>query len=195
MAVMVLGGLWHGANWTFVLWGAMHGVYLWINHLWRDLGGPAMPKLAGRALTLAAVVFAWVPFRAPDLSTAISVWSGMIGLNGMLVSPDFAVSEALARHWPGYFHVRTVFSPYVFLHGRLAVMTIPAALLIALGMPNIYQMLARYRPALYSPPPSLRPRIAVRWRPSWPLAVGLGALAALVVVTAGASQSYLYWQF
>ena len=88
LATMFLGGLWHGAGWTFVLWGALHGVYLVVNHLWRV--GEAAPRTAPgethtawpagrRELTFLAVVVAWVPFRAATLAQAggcSPAWSG-----------------------------------------------------------------------------------------------------------------------
>ena len=62
MATMLLGGLWHGAAWNFVLWGGLHAMYLLVHRRfpWQ------LPALAGRTLTLFAVVIAWVPFRATD---------------------------------------------------------------------------------------------------------------------------------
>jgi len=80
---MVIGGLWHGAAWTFVVWGALHGVYLCINHAWSNYGLRLPPRfarvadVAGTALTFLAVVVAWVFFRAPDMATALSVLSKM----------------------------------------------------------------------------------------------------------------------
>ncbi|MCC7282243.1 MAG: MBOAT family protein, partial [Acetobacteraceae bacterium] len=63
MVVMVLGGLWHGAGWTFVIWGALHGVALVLAHLWRARMGDRMPALAGWLLTMLVVVVGWVFFR------------------------------------------------------------------------------------------------------------------------------------
>jgi len=83
MITMLLGGLWHGAAWTFVAWGALHGVYLCINHAWSNYGPEAPPRfarladIAGLILTFLAVVIAWVFFRAPDMATALSVLSKM----------------------------------------------------------------------------------------------------------------------
>ncbi|MBR1133279.1 MBOAT family O-acyltransferase [Bradyrhizobium iriomotense] len=83
--VMLLGGLWHGAGWTYVLWGALHGSYLIINHLWRSISdsAPRVFRLAVSVLswplTFIAVVVAWVFFRAPDFSTALNVLQGMAG--------------------------------------------------------------------------------------------------------------------
>ncbi len=86
LVTMLLGGLWHGAGWTFLVWGGLHGTYLVIEGAWRALREklrvPALPGLAARAFTLAAVVFAWVPFRAPNLQSTASIWRGMVGLGG-----------------------------------------------------------------------------------------------------------------
>src|SRR4051795_12566430 len=79
MITMLLGGLWHGAAWTFVVWGALHGAYLCINHAWNRFGPDVTPRLrpiatsAGAVLTFLAVVVAWVFFRANDIESAIYV--------------------------------------------------------------------------------------------------------------------------
>jgi len=73
----VLGGLWHGATWMFVIWGAMHGCALVIHRMWRALGRPLPPVLAWIA-TFAFVNFAWVFFRAKTLDDALRVLRGMI---------------------------------------------------------------------------------------------------------------------
>jgi alginate O-acetyltransferase complex protein AlgI len=83
MITMLLGGLWHGASWTFVIWGALHGAYLCVNHAWNNYGpaiGPRYERAASFAafmLTFLAVVVAWVFFRADSLASAISVLSKM----------------------------------------------------------------------------------------------------------------------
>jgi alginate O-acetyltransferase complex protein AlgI len=78
---MLLGGLWHGANWTFVIWGALHGGFLAVNHVWRKRGA-VLPTLVCWALTFLMVVAAWVFFRAATFSRAAGILSGMAGLNG-----------------------------------------------------------------------------------------------------------------
>jgi D-alanyl-lipoteichoic acid acyltransferase DltB (MBOAT superfamily) len=83
MITMVLGGLWHGAAWTFVAWGALHGVYLCINHAWSNYGPSVAPRFAPFAnaaafiLTFLSVVVAWVFFRADGMASALSVLSRM----------------------------------------------------------------------------------------------------------------------
>lgn len=78
MITMLLGGLWHGASWTFVLWGGLHGLFLVAQRLWRRLR-PAARRPAWWAwpLTLVAVLIAWVPFRAVTLEGTILLWSAM----------------------------------------------------------------------------------------------------------------------
>jgi len=83
---MLLGGLWHGANWTFVVWGGLHGVGLAVNHLWSGTG-LRLPKPLAWALTMLFVMLAWVLFRAASFSGALSVLRGMAGLQGLAMPP------------------------------------------------------------------------------------------------------------
>jgi D-alanyl-lipoteichoic acid acyltransferase DltB (MBOAT superfamily) len=94
MITMLLGGLWHGASWTFVIWGGLHGVYLAINHAWRFLRerltarstreAPAALVIGGRALatalTLAGVAVAWVFFRAHSGTEALRILGGLFSV-------------------------------------------------------------------------------------------------------------------
>lgn len=74
---MFLGGLWHGAAWTFIAWGCLHGAAIVIAHSAKRLG-VSLPTLVGWLLTFLFVVFAFVLFRAPDFQTALTIWSGMV---------------------------------------------------------------------------------------------------------------------
>ena len=80
---MLLGGFWHGAAWTFLVWGALHGLGLLVNHAWRTTGAK-LPAIAGWAVTATFVVFAWVPFRAPDLTTTVTLWKSMVSVHGFV---------------------------------------------------------------------------------------------------------------
>jgi alginate O-acetyltransferase complex protein AlgI len=87
MMTMLLGGLWHGASWTFVVWGGLHGAYLLVNHAWRAAAA-ALPRpgrfvsglgtFLGSALTFLAVVFAWVFFRSATFDGAARLLQGMV---------------------------------------------------------------------------------------------------------------------
>lgn len=82
LATMLLAGLWHGAAWNFVLWGLLHGLFLAVHAGWRRLFRP-LPASLGQILTLAAVILAWVPFRAGSFDATMAMLRGLAGLNGI----------------------------------------------------------------------------------------------------------------
>jgi D-alanyl-lipoteichoic acid acyltransferase DltB (MBOAT superfamily) len=82
---MLLGGLWHGAAWTFVAWGGLHGLALAVNHAWRKTG-IALPSALGWVLTMVFVFSAWVLFRAQSFGVALDMLATMAGLNGWELS-------------------------------------------------------------------------------------------------------------
>lgn len=114
MTTMLLGGLWHGANWTFVVWGGLHGVYLaverWFKQVkirWRPLSGVAS-KLVLALLTYGLVNITWVFFRAKTVSGAIAMLGAMAGrhANSTAVLPTEKILEVviciaalLFAHW------------------------------------------------------------------------------------------------
>jgi len=100
MTTMLLGGLWHGAAWNFVLWGGLHGLYLVLHARfpWR------LPAVATRTLTLLAVIVAWVPFRASGLDATMAMLRGMAGYNGIalpqMIVHAFPPLAAIAKPVP-----------------------------------------------------------------------------------------------
>ena len=201
MATMLLGRLWHGAGWTFVLWGGLHGLYLSINHGWRALRArlvgrhPAgrVERLAGAALTFLAVVVGWVYFRASDAQSATSIVVAMAGGNGIEVPRnwDFAwylhaglrrlgIDNVIAAPVSGF--DRSGDSPY----------WICALLLIAWTMPNTQQLLERFRPALEHP---LDPGTGLKWRPGLAWSVIFGGLGAAAMLGMSRVSEFLYFQF
>ena len=93
--VMVLGGLWHGANGTFLAWGIWHGAWLALE---RRTGWANRTDLIGLFQTLIIVLIGWVAFRAEDMTQAMDVYAGMIGLHGLAIPLDLALqisSESL----------------------------------------------------------------------------------------------------
>jgi alginate O-acetyltransferase complex protein AlgI len=90
--VMLLGGLWHGANWTFVVWGAFHGSLLAFER-WRGKTSAysVLPHAARVGVTFVLVLFSWVLFRAPTLGQAIAYFGAMFG-----ASPSGSPSALLA---------------------------------------------------------------------------------------------------
>lgn len=97
MVVMLLGGLWHGANWTFVIWGGWHGGILAIERfLSRPLRWKAIPFFLAIPRTILLVIIGWVTFRAPSIGEATAFYGAMIGLN------SWVLSEAITWQLQGY---------------------------------------------------------------------------------------------
>jgi len=99
LVTMLLGGLWHGAGWTYVIWGALHGFYLLVNHAWHALLSERgrdprrqrskLYRLSSLLLTFLAVSVAWVFFRSDNVASALVILKGMIGLNGIVLPSQF----------------------------------------------------------------------------------------------------------
>ncbi|MCC6598991.1 MAG: MBOAT family protein [Alphaproteobacteria bacterium] len=122
MLTMLIGGLWHGAGWTFILWGGLHGLFLCLNYLWRWTG-LAMPRGVSWLITFIAVVFAWALFRAQSLESAFSLWHSMLspslaGTGGQIV-PGFAIAGA------GLFIALFMPNVHQWLRGRGCLRQIP----------------------------------------------------------------------
>ncbi len=103
---MLLGGLWHGAGWTFVMWGALHGLGLAVLVLWRR-AGLRMPTVAAALLTFFFVVLTWVVFRATSFDAANFMYQGMFAPQSIvhrftspLTWPLIALAAAIATIGP-----------------------------------------------------------------------------------------------
>ena len=89
MLTFLIGGLWHGAAWTFVFWGLLHGVALVMQRLWMKTGFH-LNKIFAWLLTFNFVNIAWIFFRAKNWDDALKVLKGMVGINGIFISPSLA---------------------------------------------------------------------------------------------------------
>ena len=99
LMTMVIGGLWHGANWTFIVWGFWHGGLLAAHRAYRASGRGPMPYAAGLTLTMLAAVLGWVVFRAHDVGNAMTMYRGMAGLNGFALSDGMAWQVTADQWW------------------------------------------------------------------------------------------------
>jgi D-alanyl-lipoteichoic acid acyltransferase DltB (MBOAT superfamily) len=98
----LLSGIWHGANWTFIVWGAIHGIFLAATALWhrgRSAAKSAGPGLASRLIgwpvTFAVVLFAWIFFRAGDVTAAFGIIGKIFTQPGPLFPGDGVPNQAL----------------------------------------------------------------------------------------------------
>lgn len=95
-ASMLIIGLWHGAGWTFVFWGGLHGVFLMINHQWRRLH-ISFPRFINVALTFLCVVICWVFFRAGSFTDAVSILSRMSDFSNIVLP-----AGGICEHYFGF---------------------------------------------------------------------------------------------
>ena len=137
----LIGGLWHGAGWTFVFWGFLHGMGLVVNRLWRKTG-LALNRTLAWFLTFNFVNIAWVFFRARSFSDALSVLAGMAGLNGL-------VPAGFISSWAG------ASGRWLAEAGKFVPSDLPAAITIlllcmalVLLTPNSIELKDRFKPGL-----------------------------------------------
>ncbi len=116
---MLLGGLWHGANWTFVLWGAWHGVILAIERYWLQRFGPSRwPDWLRVARTMLLVMMGWVMFRALDIESAGRMFAGMLGFQGWAISAPMSWHITSDRLLVGALGLGLVYAmPWLKRHG------------------------------------------------------------------------------
>jgi D-alanyl-lipoteichoic acid acyltransferase DltB (MBOAT superfamily) len=196
LVTMLLGGLWHGAAWTFVLWGLLHGAMLVLHRLWRR--NAAMPRLApwlARGLTLLCVMLAWVPFRAPDLQTALSVYRGLAGLNGVLLPSSLVQS----LDWlPGLGALLTA-GPIDVDQPLLISLWLLALLAVVSFLPNTHQGLGFASPGLPSegyPATALAPTPRfLQWRPNWLYGLSFAGGLFICVIKLNDVSPFIYFQF
>ncbi len=177
MATMLLGGLWHGAGWTFVIWGGLHGLYLTVNHFWREHSSVRIPSFIGWPMTFISVVFAWVFFRAESAAQAVAILKGMAGMNGFVVPAEYV---------PGW--LASVLSSlgvsvldYIPLWAfeRREILNIALALIVCAAAPNAYEITSR---------------INFTKRP-WFTAAIVSVLALTAALSLYQVSEFLYFQF
>jgi D-alanyl-lipoteichoic acid acyltransferase DltB (MBOAT superfamily) len=199
MATMLLGGLWHGANWTFVIWGGLHGVYLLANHAWRELRSRlgwnrsfgAVGKAAAVLLTFLATVVAWVFFRADSLGDALAIVQAMAGANGVALPYRWLEKLGVAGTWLAQQGVR--FENTATFGGGAQLNWIIVCTLIVWCAPNTQEILRAFRPALGVEPGGLTRWWS--WRPAWPWLAFTAVAATCSVLSLTAVSEFIYFQF
>lgn len=195
LVTMLLGGLWHGASWTFVAWGGLHGVFLVVNQMWRARRArrgapPAAGRLAAAlsvALTFALVVVAWVIFRSPDFATARIMLEGMAGLNGVSLPKTLqpwlgALADGGGIRFEGGFGGVPALAERGL--GGLGAM-LAGGLAIVWMLPNSQQVVGLV--------PGARP--AWTWRPTRAVAIAMGIVLGVSILHFARVSPFLYYQF
>ena len=174
MITMVLGGLWHGAGWTFVMWGTLHGAYLMVNHGWRAWRGSRPAPVANRpwlasmwsrfwptALTFLSVVLAWVFFRAETFAGAMVILKSMVGMGDGILGGD--------------------------LYSRREAALVLVLAVIAFRFPSVIEW------ADGSPLQGWWRRLS--WRPHWAWALLVMSAGMLAILDMARISEFLYYNF
>ena len=195
---MVLGGLWHGANWTFMFWGALHGFYLVCNHGWRYLctqaerRGLVLPSVpfVGPALTFLAVVVGWVFFRANSFETAIILLKGMAGQSGISLPNGIIASSVWLSDAVAWLNIATHDGggrEFLSLWSWIIVASVTAFF-----APTSAEFLRRYRPLNQASPVQTG---RLLWRPTVANATLTALLLLLSFLSLTQVSEFLYFQF
>jgi D-alanyl-lipoteichoic acid acyltransferase DltB (MBOAT superfamily) len=200
MLVMLIGGLWHGASWTFVVWGGLHGAYLAINHLWRwweKHGGPYIGTILGRVLTILAVMVAWVFFRANTFEGAWRMLRGMFALDGIAVPFHWQPILGPLVDKLNAFGLSFHFAPVPAYSGGTQIFWVLAGFAAMWFLPNTQQIMRKWDPAFEKVEAPAGPSRWLSWSPN----VVTGAicasivLAVVFVVLQGHAGEFIYFQF
>lgn len=204
MITMLLGGLWHGAGWTFVIWGGLHGLYIAVNHAWhtlrRSLGqdlsrSSRWGRVVAQTVTFFAVVVAWVFFRANSIDTALGVFRGMAGLNGIILPKEWLSYAGAFGRWLSEIGISFDVMP-AFKEALQEPILIIALTVIAWFFPNTQQVMQKFKPAIdtYRGVAS-GVRSWLQWDPGWGWAVVSALLMTISIVMIDEVSEFLYFQF
>jgi alginate O-acetyltransferase complex protein AlgI len=189
---MALGGIWHGASWTFLFWGMLHGFYLVVNHFWRGvlstMLGINLPSVFAWFLTMIAVIIGWVFFRAETLSGALLMLESMFLPSQILLPPSVFKLASLSR----FFVASDGWSGSV--GGIQAIGFVALISLMVIVMPNIQQLFRKYKPFL-DEKPEWSNASKLTWSTSWLWATVTALLLAFSLVKLGTDSSFLYFNF
>jgi len=179
LLTMLISGIWHGAGYTFIIWGLLHGLFLIINHAWRQLGPnrrrdkssyERVMQPVGFVITFLCVAASMVIFRSATLTSSAHLLQGMSGLHG------------IGMKGSGF---------------KMVVPWIVVAAFFAFICPNSLQILSKFEPALGW---KLKPQAGVaekrfQWQPSLAWAIVVSVVATAGILYLGGQSEFLYWQF
>jgi alginate O-acetyltransferase complex protein AlgI len=194
---MFIGGVWHGAGWTFVVYGLCHGSYVVIHQLWRikvsgplGLVGRRDYKAAAQLFTFLVVALTLVVFRADTVSSAGNVYGAILHWDGLQFGTQYMAALTGNRILE--------FAPMVFGQSY-AVSAVFLLLLLALAacwlLPSTYQLFRHCNVAIDKPLAGREPVISLQWQASWGWSIGIAVLAVASILNLTEVSEFLYFQF
>jgi alginate O-acetyltransferase complex protein AlgI len=191
MFTMLLAGIWHGAGWTFVIFGFIHGLYLVLNTIWLrlkiNLGYHPLNLVLSWLVTFVAVVVGWVFFRAETVDAALRILAGMSGVNGIVLPLSYAPHLPFLTRWG------VEFGQLYFFAGWPELFLLTALLLVVLVLPNVPEVF-RIKDL-----PFIERRFSeaafLVWKPSFAWACAVGILAYFALSGIDGYSEFLYFNF
>jgi alginate O-acetyltransferase complex protein AlgI len=204
MIIMTIVGLWHGAAWTLILWGALHGLFILINHVWltmrrawgHDFSHPTrLGTWSARILTFLCAAGANALFRADDLSAALVMLKGLVGLNGIIL-------ESQKLRFLGLENLIPVLTGWGIQVGTLPLLKgyaleyLLVYLCIIFFCPNTQEIMSRFEPCLdFQLKENEGTWPWLKWKPTMSWAWLTGFIALLSMLLMGRPNPFLYFQF
>ncbi|BAU65290.1 alginate O-acetylation protein [Stanieria sp. NIES-3757] len=177
LTTMLLGGLWHGAGWTYILWGGLHGIYLSINHWWRKQKKP-LPQFLGWSITFIAVILSWVLFRAKNLHDGIEIIEAMIGIKGIVLPGEpngkLAILNSFGIELKRWNQLN--YLPLAYGSKAVSIFILIGLIVWVKLLPNPQELLQQFKP-------------------NWWWAIGVGFSASLCLLSLNRVSEFLYFQF
>jgi alginate O-acetyltransferase complex protein AlgI len=176
LITMLLGGLWHGAGWTFVVWGGWHGIFLVINHFWRRWG-VRLPKVLGWLLTFLVVVNSWVVFRAQTFAEGRAILQAMWGIKPLVIPSAY---QGILKPFAGFLNLEfkswqdLIYLPG--LGGQKSILILIALLICVVLAPNTHEIMQRFKPSVW-------------------VAIAAGTIATFCFLSLNRVSEFLYFQF
>jgi len=170
----LLGGIWHGAGWTFVVWGALHGLALVLHRAWKKLG-LRMPTLLAWFVTFNFINIAWVFFRATSFDSALKVLHAMFTMDGDLFSKS--------KQFPHMLHYTHPLSEYVSINMvNYMFILLLIGFILSLYAKNVHDLKDRF--------------IQMKQIPFiWAIVIGILFGISLIVIASNPSSEFLYFNF
>ncbi len=192
LLTMLIGGFWHGANWTFVVWGAYHGCLLGLNHVFQQMGfSMQRVKWLSIAITFFCVVIGWVMFRASSFDDGISILTTMFSFQSISLPIEFS------SFMPAFFQYDGL-TPNGYFIPKHVLSWIGIGVIICWFMPNVYEVFGEYEldksNAAFVAENSTS---TLMWKPNvlWLLFSSTLLFVALMVMSLKSPPAFLYYQF
>ncbi len=201
MITMFVCGVWHGAGWTYIVFGILHGVYLCVNQWWRMLRkrlgqDRKRPTRLGTALAVLLTFIAWLVglafFRADSVPHALQMVAGMFGLHGFALPDQWLAKWGMFGQWLATSGAAAGDARGLVTGGLINWIVILLA--IAWFAPNTQQIMARFNPALLIPRDMSVARM-LAWRPTAVVGLLVAAIAFASIVNLHRQSEFLYFQF